>query len=151
MGYKTLKIKDTLVSDGTTQMIRILKTVVIVILVITLFFISYFVIRIILKSRNVYFSIIRMLGATKKISKQLLVIELFTVYNIAYFSFMIFLLLGKFNIINVNFVSTILTYLKFNDYVLLYLILLGMSYLISQKFAKKLFKNSATSTLKEEV
>ena len=151
MGYKTLKVKDTLVNYGATQVIKIMSTTVTMILVIALFFISYFVIRVILKSRNVYFSTLRMLGATKRISKQLLIMELLIVSNIAYFSFILFIYLDKIKVINVKFVKTILEFLTLNDYIILYIILLVMSYLISLKFAKKLFKKSAISTIKEEV
>ena len=42
-------------------------------------------------------------------------------------------------------------YMGVKDYILLYIILLFMSYLISTKFAKKIFKDSAMKTLKEEV
>ncbi len=151
IGYKTLAIKDTLVSYGASEMIRIMKSVVTIILVIVLFFISYFVIRVILKSRNKYFSTIRMLGATKKVSKELLIIELLTVSNLAYFSFIILIYLNSINILNIGFMKTILTFLKFSDYLILYIIITLMSYLISQKFSKKLFKKSAMSTIVEEV
>ena len=151
MGYNTLKVKDTLVKDNTSQMVKIFKTVVTICLVLTLFFISYFVIRIILKSRTVYFSTIRMLGATRKICKDLLIIELLNVANIAYFTFLILIYMNYSNIINVGFIDTIIDYLKLSDYLLLYLILLGMSLLISMKFSKKLFKRSAITTIGEEV
>ena len=151
MGYNTLKVKDTLVKDNTSQMVKIFKTVVTICLVLTLFFISYFVIRIILKSRTVYFSTIRMLGATRKICKDLLIIELLNVANIAYFTFLIIIYMNYSNIINVGFIDTIIDYLKLSDYLLLYLILLGMSLLISMKFSKKLFKRSAITTIGEGV
>ena len=150
-GYSTLKIKDTLVKDGTTEAIQIMRTIVTIILVVVLFFISYFVIRIILKSRNIYFTTIRMLGATKKVSKQLLIIELLNVSNIAYFIFLGIIYLNKINILNINFINTIINYLTLKDYIILYLILIMMSFLISAKFSKKLFKNSAMKTIKEEV
>ena len=126
-------------------------TVTKIVLIITIFFISYFVINIILKSRNEYFGVIRMLGATKKVSKELLIIELLTVSNLAFFSFMIVIYLNSIHIINLEFINTILTYLNFKDYAILYIVLIMMSYLISQKFSKKLFKKSAISTIKEEV
>lgn len=151
LGYKTLALRDTLVSLGVTQALKIMKTSVTIILCIVLFFISYFVIKVILKSRNKYFSTIRMLGATKKVSKQLLIIELLTVSNLAYFSFILIIYLNSINIINIKFVHTILVYLKLSDYIILYIILTLMSYLISEKFAKKLFKNSAMSTIREEI
>ena len=92
-----------------------------------------------------------MLCATKKDSKELLIIELLTVSNLAFFSFMIVIYLNSIHIINLEFINTILTYLNFKDYAILYIVLIMMSYLISQKFSKKLFKKSAISTIKEEV
>ena len=151
MGLKTLLIKDTLVDGGSTEIIRIFRTVVTIILIITLFFISYFVIRIILKSRNVYYSTIRMLGATKRISIQLLIIELLTVFNTSFIIFLISIYLNYIKVINIGFLNTILEYLKLKDYITLYIILVIMSLLISIKFSKKLFKKSAISTIKEEV
>ena len=150
-GFKTLYVKDTLVTGGYEQVTKIMGTVTKIVLIITIFFISYFVINIILKSRNEYFGVIRMLGATKKVSKELLIIELLTVSNLAFFSFMIFIYLNSIHIINIEFINTILTYLNFKDYAILYIVLIMMSYLISQKFSKKLFKKSAISTIKEEV
>lgn len=149
--YTTLKIVDTLVNTGATQILQIIRTIVTIVLVIVLFFISYFVIRIILKSRNVYFTTIRILGASKKISKDLLIIELFVVSNLAYFIFMLFIYLNKIEVLEYSFMNTVINYLSFKDYLILYIILILMSYLISQKFAKKLFNKSAISTIKEEV
>ncbi len=151
MGYTTLKIKDTLVKNDIVGIIRIFKTIVTVVLVITLFFITYFVTKLILKSRNVYFSTIRMLGASLKVSKELLIIELLTVINIAYFGILFLEYLNYKKVINIGFINVIIEYLKFSDYILLYFILIVMSYLISLKFAKKIFKDSAISTLNEEV
>ena len=150
-GIKTLAIKNTLVQDGSAEIIKILRAIVTAILVIALFFISYFVISIILKSRNVYFSTIRMLGATKKICKQLLIIELLTISNLSYFLYLIALLLNHEKVFNLKFLDTATNYLTIRDFIILYLILTVMSYLISQKFAKKLFKKSAISSMKEEV
>ena len=151
MGYKTLAIKEALADEGMTQVIQIIRTVVTIGLIITLFFISYFIIKIVLKSRNVYFTTIRMLGATKKITKHLLIIELLTVSNIAFLITIGAILLQFKGIINVPFINTILDYLKLKDYVVLYVALTGISYLISLKYAKKLFEKSSIKTYSEEV
>ena len=90
MGYYAIAIKDTLVEEGMKQVVQIMRTIVTIGLIITLFFISYFIIKIILKSRNVYFSTIRMLGANQKVAKHLLIIELLTVANVAYFLYVRF-------------------------------------------------------------
>ena len=149
--YKTISIKDTLVNSGTLQIIKILKTVITGVLIIVMFFISYFVIRIILKSRNIYFSIIRMLGGTKKTAKDLLITELFVVSNIAYFVFVIIAYLQRIDILNINFIDTVNRYFVLKDYIILYVVVILMSYLISLKYANKLFKNSAMNTYREEM
>ncbi len=151
LGYTTLAIKDTLVNYETGSLINILRTVVTVILVITLFFIAYTVIRIILKSRNVYYSTIRMLGASKKVSRHLLMIELFIVANIAYLCFMIALYLEGQGVFYLSFMETVIMYLKPVDYIILYFIPIVMSYLIARRYARKLFVDSAMTTIKEEV
>ena len=151
MGYKTLVIKDTLSKTGSSQIIEVFQTIVTIILIITLFFIAYFVIKIILKSRNTYFATLRMLGATRKVSKQLLIIELLIVENLAYLVSMSVIILQAKQIINWSFVQTLLDYLNISDYIILYVILIAMSYIISLKYAKKLFKETSIKTYNEEV
>ena len=152
MGFRTLVIKDTLVKPTEeVAVMKIFKTIVTVLVVIALIFISYFVIKIILKSRNVYFSTIRMLGASSKICKNLLVIELFTVSNLAFWCFVVLILLTKNNIISFEYVKNLITYLSLGDYAILYVILMFMSYVVSLKFANSLFKKSAMNAYKEEV
>ncbi|MBR6949759.1 MAG: ABC transporter ATP-binding protein [Bacilli bacterium] len=151
MNYKTLKIKDTLVNDGLGEFLRVIKTVVTIILVITLFFISYFIIKIILKSRNSYYSIIRMLGGTKSVTRDLLLIELFVVANIAFFLFMLLIYLDFIGITTIDVVKDVYEYLTINDYILLYLIITGMSILSSLRYSRKLFKNSVMVSFREEV
>lgn len=149
--YNTLAIKDVLVQQEAVVIVRILKIIVTIILVVTLFFITYFVIKLILKSRNIYYTTIRMLGASKKVARQLLVIELFVISNLAYFSFMGCLYLNKINIISYNLFNTINDFLIFKDYLLLYIILIILSFLTSEKYAAKIFKNSVMNSYREEV
>lgn len=151
MGYKTLRVSDNLKNSEVVHIIRIFKTIVTIILVVVLFFVCYFVTKLILKSRNVYFSTIRMLGASLSTCKNLLVIELLTISNISYLGTLLLVYLNYKNVINLGFLDVIIKYLKLRDYILLYLILIIMSYVVSLKFAKKLFKNSAITTLNEEV
>lgn len=151
MGYTTLAIKDALMQDGATEVLQMFKAAVTVILVIALFFIAYFVINLILRSRNVYYSTIRMLGANKSTSRDLLIIELLVVANLAFFLFVGAVYLAGSLGLSFDFMQMILDYLEFKDYAVLYAILMLMSFLISLKYAKKLFKNSAMKTIKEEV
>lgn len=153
LGYETLEMRLALNNDGDTAMkvIKIVKLVVIVILVITLFFISYFVIKLILKSRNVYFSTLRILGASIGNTKRILDVELFVNSSLAYLLYILLVLFVKCDILEISFIKNIIDYLYLSDYILMYIILVCMSYLISSRFSNKLFKNSAMKSYREEV
>ncbi len=151
MGYRVLKVKDTLVDVGSTEIMKILKLIVTCALIFVLFFISYFIIKIILKSRNTYFSVLRMLGASKNVCRELLIIELLVISNLSYFIFIGLAEINKTSLLNIEFINTVNTYFKLNDYIVLYVVLTLMSLLISIKYAAKLFKNSVMSVYREEV
>ena len=153
LGYTALQIRKTLNNDGADvlKVLKIMKLVVIVFLIITLFFISYFVIKLILKSRNVYFSTLRILGANYKHIKRILDIELFVNSTLAYLTYMGLVLLVKNELIYVKSIANIIDYLKVSDYIIMYIILVVMSYLISSRYAAKIFKKSAMKSYREEV
>ena len=147
------KVTDFRVNQGemSKRIIRIIKVVVTIVLIIVLFFISYLIIRIILKSRNVYYTILRMLGATYKNVRKILDIELFINSSIAYCVLLSILMSIKNNLIKVEFLSKITQFIGIREIVLVYIILIVMSRLISMKFARKLFKNTTISQYNEEV
>ena len=153
LGLNPKKVTDFKVKQGETYktIIRIIKVVVTIVLIIVLFFISYLIIKIILKSRNVYYTTLRMLGATYKNVKRILDIELFINATLSYAILLVFIYMVKINIINLEYISKITQYLSFKEYILMYVILIVMSRLISIKFARKLFKNTAINTYNEEV
>lgn len=154
MGINAKPIRDLKVKEGeeTVKVIKLFKVVVTAILIFALFFISYFIIRIILKSRNVYFTTLRMLGATTKNVKQILDIELFINSSIAYLAFIGFILLNKYGILHISFITdTLLKFLGIWQYILVYVILIIMAQLISRRVAKSIFKKSAIKTYNEEV
>jgi hypothetical protein len=92
-----------------------------------------------------------MLGATTKSVKNILDIELFINSSLAYISFTVFILLNKYEIINISFVKNLIKYLSLREYIVMYIILIIMSTLISKRFSKKIFKKSAIKTYNEEV
>ena len=153
LGFNTYVMKDMLISDlgQLAGVMRIIKVVTFIISIIVLFFISYFIIRIILKSRNVYYSIIRILGSTRRVSKHLLMLELFNDITISFSAFVLLVLLCKNKIIDVEYISSLITYFKISDYVLVYAILSVMSILIASRYSRKLFKASALETYREEI
>ena len=152
MGYNTIYMRDILANDLGEFMgvIKIIRGVAFLIATIALFFISYFIIKIILKSRNIYFSTIRILGATKKQARELLNIELLFDMNFAYLIFLILVFLVKMNLVQYEYISDMITYFNLLDYVLVYIILTIMSLLISNRYAHKLFEYSVMNTYREE-
>ena len=151
MDIKTLKIMDTYTQNGATEAIRILKTVITLIVVVTLFFISYFIIKIILKSRNSYYSIIRMLGGSRGVTRNLLIIELILVAIISYVTFIILEYLNLKGIINISILNDVYKFYTINDYILLFIIVVLMALLSSIRYARKLFKDSVMQAFREEV
>lgn len=150
--FSTLAIKDTLINNSdSTKIITVFKTITTLILVLTLFFISYFVIKIILKSRNIYYSTIRMLGGTKSATRQILMIELVTIAIISYIVFLIILYLNNVDVFSIGFLNDIIRYFEIKDYFILFLIIIGMAYLSSQRYSRKLFKDSVMTSFREEV
>lgn len=153
LGMKAKKVTDYKVNDGEiyTQIVKIVKVIVTIVLIFVLFFISYFIIRIILKSRNIYYTTLRMLGATYKSVKRILDIELFINSSLAYIGMLGIIYLVKINVINFEYVAKLINYLSIREYVLMYVILVVMARLISRRFSKKIFKNTAINTYNEEV
>lgn len=153
LNLKAKKVTDYKVNDGEiyTQIVKIVKVIVTIVLIFVLFFISYFIIRIILKSRNIYYTTLRMLGATYKSVKRILDIELFINSSLAYIGMLGIIYLVKINVINFEYVAKLINYLSIREYVLMYVILVVMARLISRRFSKKLFKNTAINTYNEEV
>ena len=150
LGYKTFAIKDHLDVYEPLEYMQIFTMIISVILIVILFVISYFVTRVILKSRKVYFSTIRMLGSTKKVCKNLLTIELLVVANISFIIFLTSLILTRFNVITLGAFKMIVEYFEFKEILMLYILINIMSLIISVKYSKKIFKNSVITTLKED-
>lgn len=153
MGYKTLYLKDTLVNPNENLDIiaNIFVIALIIVLIIFVFFVTYFIVKLILKSRNVYFSTLRILGATKKTIKELIDIELFNIATLSYLVVLIFILLSKFDILKIEEVKVLSNHLKISDYLIIYISLIVISKLLSVRFSKSMFKKSAMKTIKEEV
>ncbi len=153
LGLNPKKVTDFKVNQGEIyqRIIKIIKVVVTIVLIIVLFFISYLIIKIILKSRNIYYTTLRMLGATYKNVRRILDIELFINSTLSYMILLLFIYLVNLNIISLEHIAKLSVFLSEKEYILMYIILIAISRLISIKFARKLFKNTAINTYNEEV
>ena len=153
MGYDTLSLKDAKYDEGTEilQIIKIFKLIVTIGLIITLFFIMYFIIKIIYKSRNSYYTTLRTLGATKGVCTSILRNEMYFLASITYLFFTAFLMFVKYNIFEVSFLKNIIKYMGITEYILIYIILLLLSLLIANRYGRKIFKNSIIKTYGEKL
>ena len=153
LNIETKKVTDFKIDESAIykRVIKIIKVIVTIILIVILFFISYLVIRLILKSRNIYYTTLRMLGATYKNVKRILEIELFVNSTISYAILMTLIYCIKSNIIKIAYVSSLVNYIGIKEYVIVYATLVIMARIISIKFARRLFKKTAINTYNEEV
>ncbi|MGN0974224.1 MAG: ATP-binding cassette domain-containing protein [Bacilli bacterium] len=150
LGYNYIALNDTKTESEITHILNVCKLIVTIILIVVLFFISYFIIKLVMKSRNIYFSTLRILGTTKRQCRNILSIELLNISNIAVLISLLLFYFQKIKLININILNNAIKYLNVKYYIILYLIITIMSYLISIKFSNKIFKNSAMNSMQEE-
>ncbi len=149
-GYHVLVLKDHINSFMDEEIVGIIQLPIAVIVCLAVFFIAYFVIRLILKSRGVYFATVRMLGMGKEPARRIMRVELVLDCMIAYALFVLFIYLNRIEIVKSAILMDHLAYLTMRDYIILAIILLVMAVLISGRFMRSIFKSSAMGTYREE-
>ena len=149
-GYHVLVLKDHIYNYVTGELVNAIQLPIAIIVSLAVFFIAFFVVRLILKSRGVYFATVRMLGMDKKSVQRIMRVELILVCGIAYVLFVLFIYLGRSGIIHSEQLADYLAYMTARDYVILAAILLAMAVLISNRFMKSIFRSSAMGTYREE-
>ena len=151
-GFTALNVNDAkMTSQGLTVVSKILYTLSMAGTLLVLFFVCYFIIKLILKSRNTYFSIIRMLGATRRNCANLLRTELFVVYNVAYVLCFGFAAAIKQGYITNEYLLKLIEILQPADFAILYVVLGIMAILLAGRYSRKMFKVTAMDVYREEV
>ena len=148
-GFVPLTLLDTLIGIDT-DILSVIQVPMMVLMMVAIFFIAYFVTQLILRSRTSYFGILRMLGLAKKPIRRIMDIELFVVVNIAYALFLGFVVMVNQGVVPVKYIAELTEYMTAGDYAILYVVLIVMSYLISGKFVRKMFKKTAIGSFREE-
>ena len=156
-GFTTLAMKDSL-SDTTGGMSPVLNLMTygrLLLEFIILFMIAYAVIRLIMRSRNSYYSTLRILGATKRNTDTILRTELILMMIIAYGIDILFVflvqkgILQKYTDWDLSRIVRLLYYLTPADYAILGGLLLLMSLLIANRYSKSIFTRSAMKAFRE--
>lgn len=148
-GYTTLSL-NAAKSSVNDEITSIVQMVMIAFVLLAAFFICYVVIRLILKSRTGYFSILRMLGLAKKNIRNILNIEMITVANIAYALMLSLCMAVKFQLVQIDYVAKLIEYVQVRDYVIMYVIVLILTLIISTGFLRNMFKKTAIGSFREE-
>ncbi len=153
LGYNTLELRKAKLNEFKIfeQIFKIINLIITIILVATVFFITYFIIRIIYKSRNSYYATLRSLGASFNDCVSILRNEIITFVNISYTVFVILICLIKNNIIKYEYLYNLTKYIGLKEYILVYLILLFIAILISHRYARKIFKESIMKNYGERI
>ena len=151
-GYKVLVIKDTFTdaTGGYAFILRMFSMARLALEFVVLFFISYAVIRLVMRSRNSYYSTLRILGASRKNTDNILRIELLLMMAISYGGVLVGSNLVRRGIIAVPAVNERLAFLSATDYFILFVGLLVMSLLIAKRYSHKIFSKSAMKVYREE-
>ena len=156
-GFTTLALKDSLndTTGGFNVLLNLMTYGRLLLEFIILFFIAYAVIRLIMRSRNSYYSTLRILGATKGNTDNILRVELILMMLIAYGVDIAFVVLVKKGILqqlvhnDLNQVTKLLYYLTPVDYAVLGGVLLLMSLLIANRYSRHIFTKSAMKAFRE--
>ncbi|MBQ6439863.1 MAG: ABC transporter ATP-binding protein/permease [Mogibacterium sp.] len=156
-GFTTLALKDSLsdMSGGFDVMLSLMTYGRLLIEFIILFFIAYAVIRLIMRSRNSYYSTLRILGATKRNTDNILRVELILMMLIAYGVDILIVFIIRSGIlqnllsVDMGEVTKILHYLTLTDYAALGAVLLLMSLLIANRYSRRIFTRSAMKAFRE--
>ena len=152
LGYYVIAVKNTgLLDNPINKILEVINIVAIIFIISCLFFASYYVISLVLKSKVSYFTIVRMLGGNISLNKKLINLELFNSATIAFIITLIVVALNFNGVIDVQSLSLAIKYIKPIDYLLLYAIMILFSQMLSHKYTKKIFKDSMISTYNGEV
>lgn len=159
MGYTSLAIKDSLTDEagdfGNTVDLVTYARLAAEFLVLLL--IAYAVIRLIMKSRNSYYSTLRILGATKGNTDAILRVELVFMMLIAYGVDIALVVMIKKGVLQkligsqLPKLSKLLFYLTPLNCSILGAVLLLMSLLIANRYSRHIFTKSAMKAFREEV
>ena len=159
IGFTALAIKETL-SDSAGEIGEVIDFMTygrLALEFIILFVVAYAVIRQIMRSRNSYYAILRMIGADKKNIDNILRVELVFVMVLAYGIDVIFAVLANKGILQnltgqkLDGIMKMLYYLTPADYAILGIALILMSLLIANIYARNIFTKSAMKAFREGV
>ena len=153
-GYKALYVHDASMMNSVELkgVLNAIRTVVLVVLLAVLFFVSYFIIKLIFKSQNVYFSTVRMLGGSRGGCSKLLLVDMLTVFHIAFAAVSVYLFKVKDGTLSsIGWIENLVQYVEGKDYIILYAVILFLTVLLAVRYSSQMFRKTAMNAYREEV
>lgn len=154
LGYKALYLYSASNDEmeAATVILSGMRKVILVILLTVLFFITYFIIKLIFKSRTVYFSTVRMLGGSRRACSGMLLTEILVVFHIAFAVIAGIIIKVKDGTINsINFLERSFLHIENIDIAIIYVIILIMAIFLAIRYSSQMFRKTAMNAYKEEV
>ncbi len=154
-GFNTLYLNETADKQSAIEkaLMGAMRIIVLVLLLGVLFFVVYFITKLIMKSQNVYYSTVRMLGGNEKACSGTLLAELLVIFHIAFAICLAVLLKVRLlgSVIMPAYFIRLVRYIEPWDYVILYVVVLGMTILLAYRYSSQMFKKTAMNAYREEV
>ena len=143
--YSELSVDDILNKLFNTSYI-----IVVVFVILVIYFISYFILSMIFRTKNKDYTMLRSLGMDKKSMASSVRFETIILSACSMFVLLIVILISKFtNMLNIN-VMNLFNIFKFNNYMILIGIMFVFSIVLGNRFNRKLFKTTVNESLKKE-
>jgi hypothetical protein len=146
-------IYPTSIEDPFTALARIILTVVfgflMLLLMVIMYFITYFVLRNIQTSKKKDYLIFRSIGASKSSLNKVSLIELFVNMLFSYIVVITILYLNSIFYV-VKDIANLFSYYTVGNYVFLFILLMALSLLLGRTFNNRIFNKSVITALKAE-
>lgn len=153
LGFQTLYVKDTLTdsSFGSAALLKMLGEIIQAILVIAISILVYFVIKMIIKSRTSYFLVLRLFGASKRISQLVLSVELMFINILAWIILAILAIAESSINPAISAISNIVSLIDAKSIILIFALSTFIALLVSLLFISKLYRINTISAKREAV
>lgn len=148
-GLNTLALKDTVsLEESSMKFFRLMNISSVIATILALVAISSVIINLVLRSRNKYFAVVRMLGGSMKLNRTLINLELSFIATLAYVGVIFIYVFNHFKPI---FNFDVFKFVKYYHLIGIYLVVLILAYFLALKFSEKIFKDSMITTYNMEV
>ena len=138
------------VDDITNKLFNTGYIIVVIFVILVIYFISYFILSMIFRTKNKDYTMLRSLGMDKKSMASSVRFETVILGACSMFVLLIVILISKvIDVVDINIIN-LFNIFKFNNYMILIGIMFVFSIVLGNRFNRKLFKTTVNESLKKE-